>query len=179
MDDSTENVTILAETFIGVFKIFNDSKLIHKRLYQITEGYDLTDPANKIPIAVFNEMCTWIEKNVGKSSLIKMGIQIGESAFAIMHKGSMIDNGTPLDLMKSLVLIAKKGIIDPKKRGWEIVEFGENEIIMRRTQTFNSSMQLGVLRGIVQKSDMEFVRVTFHKEISQGADYDEYLIKWL
>ena len=55
----------------------------------------------------------------------------------------------------------------------------QGQIIMRRTQTFNRIVQLGILSGIMNKSKVPMPRVQFHKEITQGHPYDEYLITWM
>ena len=178
MDSSTENVTILAGTITDVLKRYQSKKL-HKELFEISENYDLSDPFNQVPIQVYNDMCKWIETKMGKFNLIKIGGEVGESAYSMLVADHLIrGNEKPLELVKALILSASKGVQDPKKRGWEILSHEEKSIIMRKTQTFNGVIQLGLLRSLIEKSGAERVRVTFHHEVSKGDDFDEYLITW-
>lgn len=179
MDHSTENVNILAGTISDVLKNYEDKKHTFKELFKIPEGYDLSDPYNKVPIHVYHDMCSWIEKKLGKFNLIKIGGEVGESAYNMLLMDNLISgNEKPLELIKALKISASKGVEDPKKRGWEIVSHTEKSIIVRKTQTFNGVIQLGLLRGLIENSGAERVRVVFHKELSLGDDFDEYLITW-
>lgn len=179
MDHSTDDVTIIAETISDVYKIYESKRNAFKNLFKIAEDYDLSDPGAMIPIVVYHDVCDWIEQNLGKFNLMKMGTEVGESAYYMMVKNNMVKGEpTPINLMHALRLSAQKGIQDPKKRGWEVLNSTEDSILMRKTQTFNATIQLGLLKGVIQKSGVEGVRVSFHSEVKQGAEYDEYLIKW-
>ena len=70
-------------------------------------------------------------------------------------------------------------IQDPEGRVWEIREVKERSIVMRRTQAFNSTLQLGLLRGLVQKTGARVVEVKYLRSVAEGADYDDYLITWI
>jgi hypothetical protein len=50
---------------------------------------------------------------------------------------------------------------------------------MRRTQNFNSILQLGLLKGLVQKTGVRLVEVKYLRSVAEGADYDDYLITWM
>lgn len=69
-------------------------------------------------------------------------------------------------------------IKDPEKRGWEIVESGPKYIIMRRTQTFNRTLQFGLLDELIRKTKVLSPKVEYVKEVSKGDEYDEYKISW-
>ncbi len=84
----------------------------------------------------------------------------------------------PSDVLKALVVVANEMIQDPEKKGWEILEIKDKSIIMKRTQDFNSKLQLGLLDGIVRKTGVSGVKVDYVKEVELGATHDEYLITW-
>ena len=180
MDKSTENVTLYAGVIDDVLKNYLDKKQEYKELFDLASGYDISKPSNKIPIQVYIEMCSWIEKKLGKFNLIRIGRNIGESTYDTMLKSKMIvGKCAPIDVMKALIITAQLGVQDPKKRGWEIVSSTEKSIIMRKTQNFNSVLQIGLLDGLIRKSGVLGVMVTLQKEVNLGADFDEYLITWL
>jgi len=180
MDKSTENVTIYADVVDDVLKNYLDKRNEYKELFDMANGYDISKPSNKIPIQVYLNMCDWIEKKLGKFNLIRIGRNIGESTYETMLSKKMIAGKCPpLEVMKALIITSHLGVQDPKKRGWEIVSSTEKSIIMRKTQNFNTVLQLGLLDGLIRKSGVVGVNVSLDKEISKGAEYDEYLITWL
>jgi hypothetical protein len=69
-------------------------------------------------------------------------------------------------------------IKDPEKRGWEIVETGPKHIVMRRTQTFNSTLQFGLLDELVRKTKVVSPRVEYIKSVAEGDEFDDYKISW-
>jgi hypothetical protein len=180
MDKSTENVTLFAGVIEDVLKNYKDKQIEYKELFDIANGYDISRPTNKIPIEVYIKMCNWIENKLGKFNLIRIGRNIGESTYETMITNKMIvGKCAPLEVMKALILTAHLGVQDPKKRGWEIVSSAEKSIVMRKTQNFNSVLQIGLLDGLIRKSGAHGVKVEFHQELSKGADFDEYIITWL
>jgi len=180
MDTSTENVTLYAWAITDILKNYQDKKQDYFELFEMSKGLDLSKPNNKVPIQVYIDMCDWIERKLGKFNLIKIGRNIGESTYAMMLENKMIvSDCTPIDLMKALILTAQKGVQDPKKRGWEIVNSTDKSITMRKTQIFNTQIQLGLLDALVRKSKVFGVQVTLAKEQERGAEFDEYLITWL
>ncbi len=180
MDKSTENVTLYAGVIEDVLKNYKDKQVEYKELFDIANGYDFTRPTNKIPIDVYLKMCNWIEHKLGKFNLIRIGRNIGESTYETMLANKMIvGKCAPLDVMKALIVTAHLGVQDPKKRGWEILSHTEKSIVMRKTQNFNSVLQIGLLDGLIRKSGVACVKVEFKQEIGKGADFDDYLITWL
>jgi hypothetical protein len=81
--------------------------------------------------------------------------------------------------MKALIITSNIGVQDPKKRGWEIVNSTDKSLLMRKTQTFNTTLQIGLLDGLIRKSGVFGVQVSLSKEVKKGADFDEYLITWM
>lgn len=180
MDKSTDNVTIFADVIDDILKNYQDKKQEYKELFDLATGYDITKPTNKVPFQVYIKMCDWIEHKLGKFNLIRIGRNIGESTYEMMLSKKMIPvKCAPLDVMKALTLTAQMGVQDPKKRGWEIVSHTEKSIVMRKTQNFNSVLQIGLLDGLIRKSSAHGVKVEFKQEVIKGDEFDDYLITWL
>jgi hypothetical protein len=180
MDHSSENVTLMAAFVIDILKNYQDKKNEYKELFELASTLDLSDPMNKVSMTVYNEMCNWIEKNLGKFNLIRVGRNVGETAFDGMMQFGLIKSGAkPLEVMQGLVQVASSMIQDPKGRGWEIVSSEPKAIVIKRTQTFNSKLQLGLLDGLIRKSGVAGVKVDYVKEVAAGAEFDEYKITWL
>jgi len=179
MDNSTENVTLFAAFINDILRHYDNTKEEYKPLFAMTEGYDLSEPFNKVPIQLYNDLCLWVENELGKFNLIRVGRSVGETAFGAMKANGLVhDKSTPLETMQALVTVASSMIQDPKMRGWEIIENNKNSIVMRRTQTFNRQLQLGLLDALIRKSGVTGVRVDFRKSIESGAEFDEYIITW-
>ena len=180
MDKSTDNVTICADVIDDVLKNYQDKRQEYKELFELASGYDFSKSSNKIPLQVYINMCDWIEQKLGKFNLIRIGRNIGESTYDMMIANKLIGGkSTPLDIMKALIITSRLGVQDPKKRGWEIVESTEKSILMRKTQTFNTTLQIGLLDGLIRKSGVFGVQVNLKKEVKLGAEFDEYLISWM
>jgi hypothetical protein len=177
MDNSTEGVTLYAAFISDILRNYEDKKEQYQGLFAMAASYDLSDPFGKVPMQLYNDMCAWIEKELGKFNLIRVGRNVGETAF-----GSMVANGllkevsSPVQIMEALVTVANAMIQDPKKRGWEIVKSTKSSITMRRTQSFNRQLQLGLLDGLVRKSGVKSIKVDFTKSVDIGNEFDEYLI---
>lgn len=180
MDHSTENVKISAAFISDILHIYKDNSTDYDTLSKMTEGHNLAHPLNLVPMDVYNAMCNWIENQIGQANTRKLGRRIGNTAFQAMLSNKLIsERPTPLEAMEALAKVASTMIRDPKNRGWEIVESGKKHIIMRRTQTFNSTLQLGLLDEIVRKTGVLSPQVEYSKSIRKGDAFDEYKITWL
>lgn len=180
MDQSTEGVTLYAVFINDILKLYEDKKdQFAGPLFEMAKSHDLSNPFNKVPMQVYNDMCQWLEKALGPASLKKVGVQIGETVYdALIKNGNFSKNPTPLEIINGLVYVASQMIQDSKKRGWVVVKSTPTSILMRRTQTFNSVLQVGLLRGLVQKTSVKFVDVNYAASVAEGAPFDEYLITW-
>ncbi|MCX2745694.1 hypothetical protein OO013_17560 [Mangrovivirga sp. M17] len=175
MNNSTEGVTLDAVFINDVLSNYDKSK--YPELYQIVDGVELK---GNVPMDLYNDLCMWIEQNLGKFNLIKVGRTIGETVYTQFLKNDLINaDSKPIDIIKALKLVASQMIQDPQGRGWEIVSDEPKKIVVRRTQTFNGKLQLGLLDGLVRKSKATGVRVDFTKEVELGDEFDEYQISWL
>jgi len=178
MNLSTDGVTLNAAFINDILGYYEKDE--YKSLHAIAEGHDLSQPDNRVPMKVYNDLCDWIENGLGKFNLIRVGRKIGETVYQIFLQFNMIDEkSTPSDIMKALKIAASTMIQDPEGRGWEIITDEPKRIVMRRTQSFNNQLQLGLLDGLARKAKVSGIKVDFCKEINLGDEYDEYEITWL
>jgi hypothetical protein len=181
MDTSTKNVTLYAVFINDILKLYEDKKdQFAAPLFQMTREYNLMNPYNKVPIQLYNYMCSWLEEKLGPANLKKVGLQIGETVYdALIKSGNFPAQPKPLEIINGLVHVASQMIQDPKGRGWVVLKHTSHSITIRRTQTFNSTLQLGLLRGLVQKTGVKMVEVKYAASVAEGAPYDDYLITWI
>lgn len=180
MNTSTTGVTLAAAFVNDVLELFEGNSADTQALKEMSSGLDLSDPNNQVSMEVYNEMCDYIEKQIGPANTKKLGRKIGNTAFnAMVHFNIIGSNPTPEEAMKGLATVAGTMIQDPLKRGWEILSTSDTEIIMRRTQTFNSILQLGLLLEIINKTDVKFPSVDYSKSVADGDEFDEYRISWV
>lgn len=179
MNTSTENVTLYATFVNSVLQNYENDKLLYSDLFELVEPYDLTDPAALVPMELYNKVCNWVEKNIGKINLTRTGRKIGETAYEMMVSEKMTsESPTPLELMQALSQLNKTAVQDPLDRGFDVIDHTDTSITMRKTQVFNRNLQFGVLEGIVRKAKVMNVKVQYLKEVTKGDEFDDYLITW-
>lgn len=180
MDNSTEKVTLLAIFINDVLAEVEKLNVDKTPIANIIKGYDLTNPYDQIPIVVYNDLCHWVEKTLGEPIIIAVGKNIGETVYQTLKENSVIQvNSSPLDVIEGLIIAATSMIQDDKERGWEIIQANDDSIQMKRTQTFNSKLQFGLLEGLISKcASVEEVKVSYVTEVAKGNQFDEYLIQW-
>ena len=180
MDNSIEGVTLLAVFINDVLVEIQKMNIQHEDIKNIIAGHDTSNLYAHVPIKVYNDLCSWVEHNLGEQAIIEVGKNIGKTVYpALIENGVISANATPIEIMEGLVIAASSMIQDDKERGWEIVDETENSIQMKRTQTFNSKLQIGLLKGLISKCpSVKNVSVNYVKEVQKGDEYDEYLVKW-
>ncbi len=63
MNVATEKVTLYAVFVNDILNLYQDKKdAFAQPLFQMVKGYDLSDPFNKVPMDLYNEMCNWLEQ---------------------------------------------------------------------------------------------------------------------
>ncbi len=180
MNNSTNGVSLYAAFIQDVLKNYKDSNDDYNKLISFANGYDISQPFNLIPMEVYNNMCNWIEENFGKFNLIRVGRNIGETAYqGMLNNNLFLSDATPTQIMEALVIVASQMIQDKSGRGWKIVEKKANFVVMQRTQTFNSVLQLGLLDGLIRKTGVSGIKVEYIKEVANGDEFDEYKVSWL
>jgi hypothetical protein len=180
MDNSTDGVTLLAVFINDVLMEIQKMNVSQKDVENIIEGHDISNPYVHVPIKIYNDLCTWVEKNLGEQAIIQVGKNIGETVYpALIENGIIGADAKPIEIMEGLVIAAASMIKDHKERGWEIVSENKDSIVMKRTQTFNSKLQIGLLNGLVSKCALvKNIRVNYLKQVDKGDEYDEYIIQW-
>jgi hypothetical protein len=180
MNNSTENVTLAAAFVSDILNLYKDNPSDYQQLKSMTAGVDVENPMNQVPMQIYNSMCDWIETQIGEANTRKVGRKIGNTAFEAMVNFKMIsEKPTPMEAMKALAQVASTLIQDPHKRGWEIIDHGPKHIVMRRTQTFNSTLQFGLLDEIIRKTGVAMPKVEYVKSVNAGDEFDDYRISWL
>jgi hypothetical protein len=145
----------------------------------MARGLDPGDPTRRVPIALYNEMCGWIETNLGRFNAITAGRAIGRRAYDQMVKdGTLGQSPTPHRILEELKRVASLMIQDPKGRGWEILRLGEGLAVMRRTQTFNCPLQEGLLLSLIERTGVAGVRVQHAQCERRGAEFCDYEVRW-
>ena len=179
MDNSTEGVTLIAAFVSDVINLYAGKK-DEEHLKKMAAGLDLSDPMKHVPMKTYNDMCNWIETTIGPSNARMLGRKIGETAYQSMVAQNMVSaKSTPLEMMQALKAVASALIKDPKNRGWEIIKNEPKKIVMRRTQTFNGTLQLGLLDTLIRKTKVSLPNIDMVSEVSKGDEYDEYMITWM
>jgi len=180
MNESTKDVTLYSGFIFDLLVNYESSRTTFSAaLFEMAEGLDPAHPTTKVPIALYNTMCSWIEENFGASNLRLAGSEIGRRVYDMIQSDpSMETEPDPLGMMNQLVSVASEVIQDPEKRGWEILESNAGQIVMRRTQTFNCVLQEGLLQSLVQHCRVKLVAVRHLRCRREGADFCDYAISW-
>ncbi len=180
MNESTSNVTLLAGFIIDLLDCYPNKENYFPELFNMAKDIDRNEPLKLVPISIYNDMCTWIEKNIGSANIRKAGEKIGNRAYEqIIKNEDLPKEPNPKDIMKELKRVANLMIQDPLNRGWEIINEGEKEITMRRTQTFNCQLQNGLLLSLVKKTGVVMPVIKHDKCTKNGNEFCEYNIKWM
>lgn len=178
MDDSTAGVTLNSGFIFDVLREYEDSRKMLGPLFAKAQGLNPATPEVVCPMDVYNDVCTWIEKNIGESSIRNAGRAVAERVYANISSGGK-EPKTPLEIVEALKWAADNMIQDPKKRGWVVVESKDQRIVVRRTQTFNCIMQEGLLKRLVELTGVTMPSVTHDRCTRRKDEYCEYTITWL
>ncbi|MDX2190819.1 MAG: hypothetical protein SFY32_13235 [Bacteroidota bacterium] len=180
MNNSTENVTLFALFINDILRLYKEADPeSYNELYNMAKGYHLEDPFAKVPMKLYNDMCQFVQENLGAANLKKIGENIGESVYEALTGQKLVPaNPTPKDILNGLIGAAANMVQDPQGRGWIMVSDSDHQIIMKRTQTFNSILQFGLLKGLVKKTGKTTVDVKLIKSVEAGDEFDEYLVTW-
>jgi hypothetical protein len=178
MDNTTAGVTLNTGFIFDVLAEYEDSRKVLGPLFAKAAKLDPSTPDATCPMDVYNDICTWIETNVGESSIRNAGRAIADRVYANISAGGK-NSKTPLEIVQALQWAADNMIQDPKKRGWVILESKENRVVVRRTQTFNCIMQEGLLVRLLELTGVVMPEVKHSRCTRRGDDYCEYEMTWL
>lgn len=182
MDNSTEGVTLLAGYVSDVLETVKELGHPVEGLEAIVAGFPLDNPYKQIPMEIYNNACNWVEKELGEENVIEVGKKIGARAYDILIDNHIVtSDANVIEIMEGIEIAASTTIQDPQERGWELLTQTEISIVMRRTQTFNSKLQLGLLEGLTKRCptvEVDSVKVNYLQEVANGAEFDEYEVTW-
>jgi len=182
MDNSTENVTLLAGYVSDVIDTVKELGHATEGLEAILAGFPLENPYKQIPMEIYNNACNWVENELGEKNVIEVGKKIGARAYDILVDNHIITpDANVIEIMEGIEIAASTTIQDPKERGWELLTQTETSIVMRRTQTFNSRLQFGLLERLAERCptvEKDSVSIKYLQEVVKGADFDEYEVTW-
>lgn len=178
MDNSTAGVTLNSGFVFDVLREYEDSRKVLGPLFEKAKGLDPKHPEAVCSIEVYNDVCDWIEKNVGESSIRNAGRAVAERIYANISAGGK-ESKTPLEVAEALKWAADNMIQDPKKRGWVIADSKDQRIVMRRTQTFNCMLQEGLLLRLVELTGVTMPSVKHERCTRRRDEFCEYTITWL
>ncbi|HEY6878170.1 MAG TPA: hypothetical protein VI299_09125 [Polyangiales bacterium] len=150
-----------------------------KPAFDMAENLDPTRPDVFTEMQRYNDVCSWIEENVGSASVRSAGRAIGQRIYDTIVKTAKLQKPTPLVVMEALQWATSTMIRDPKGRGWEIAEQSANSLLMRRTQTFNCVLQEGLLMSLLERTGVLMPAVAHASCTRQGAPYCVYRLTWL
>ncbi len=179
MDDSTAGVTLLNGFVFDILAEYQHMKRVCGPAFDMTKSLDKTKPDDWSSIDIYNDVCTWIETNVGAMSIRQAGIAIGRRVAENIISNGKISDPTPLAMMEALKWAASVMIRDPKGRGWEILSHNDHSVVMRRTQTFSCPMQEGLLVSLVERTGVEGADVEHYKCTKRNDEFCEYRVTWL
>lgn len=181
MDESTEGVTLLATFLLGVRAQYADTPFAARPLFEMTRNLTPEQPFAWVEMRLYNDMCAWIESNLGAASIRRAGLAIGTEVFNYLSREVAARGApasTPHGILLELQRAAREMIRDPRGRGWEILEVTPNVIRMRRTQTFNCMLQEGLLRSLVEATGVKLVSVHHDTCTRRGDPFCEYIVRW-
>ena len=103
MNTSRENVTLYYGFVLDLLKCYENNRTVAKGLFEMAPDLDSADPTQLVPMQLYDDMCQWIEVNIGKASIRNAGIAIGSRAYDYMVQTRAIpESPTPLDILKGL-----------------------------------------------------------------------------
>jgi hypothetical protein len=179
MDHSTTNVTLLAGFVFDVLREYQHMRRVCGPAFEMAKHLDPGKPEELCSIDLYNDVCTWIEQNIGEASIRKAGIAIGERAYNNIIAQDKMKDPTPLGILEALKWAASTMIQDPKGRGWTIVSHDAHSVMMRRTQTFNCILQEGLLLSLVERTEVQGADIEHVRCVRNGDEFCDYRITWM
>lgn len=179
MDNSTAGVTLLSGFIFDVLWEYEDMRDACRPAFEMAAGLADNDPGQWVDMDTYNNICNWIEQNIGVASVEDAGRSIGRRVIEHMLEQGVVDaNPSPLQIMQGLKGAADVMIRDPKGRGWELRDIEAESLVMRRTQTFNCKLQTGLLESLLERADVKWSRVQHVRCEREGAEFCDYKLTW-
>ncbi len=182
MNDMTKSTTLKAAWVTHLLQEIQQrpEPIDNTVLMDYCEAYDLGQSSCMVPLQVYQDICDWIEQELGEQAILEIGFQIGENTFQdLMEEGKIDAQAKPQRLLEELQTTTDTMVRDPRGKNWEIAEIQEQSIKMSLNQNFHSKLQLGLLRGFVQKcTSINEVEVSYQPKETAENGQEECIIYW-
>lgn len=179
MDASVDGVTLMSSYVFDVLSAYRAFEHSCPRLFEMANGLDPGRPDAPVSIALYNEICRWIERHLGSTSIAQAGRAVGRRVHAQMTKmGKLSADPSPHELLEELCRMQSTVVRDPRGRGYLILERAPERVVIRRTQTFNCMLQEGLLASLVEQAHVLVPAVRHLRCTRDGAEFCDYEITW-
>ncbi len=179
MNPSVGGVTLYAAFIFAVLEQYKNARGIAAPLFEMTRGLDPSQPHAKVPLQLYNDVCDWIEANLGRASLRKAGQSAGSTVYAqLVREGTLGATPTPPRILSELQRVTPVMVQDPLGRGWEVLEQERQRVVMRRTQAFHCVLQEGVLLSLVERTGVPLADVRHLRCTRRGDAFCDYEVSW-
>lgn len=178
MDHSTRDVTLLSGFLFDVAGAYRGRPIFHE-IDGMLRNFDPQRPDDWAPMSDYNRLCEWVEQRVGSVSVQRGGEAISARVHAhLLGEGAFGGRPSAGDLLREAERLARVLIRDPKGRGWQLLEERPFEAFVRRTQTFNCTLQEGVLRALLEQGGFASVLVDHVRCVRRGDPFCDYRVSW-
>ena len=147
--------------------------------FELAEGLDPSRLDAWCPMQLYNDVCSWIEVNVGASSIRRAGAAIGGRIHARAVASRQPATNDPVAMMEAVHWAAANMIRDPLDAAWTSGHVEPKRIEIRRTQTFNCLLQEGLLLALVERTGVLMPSVRQIRCTRQNDEYCDHEIRWL
>ncbi len=180
MKPVADTVTLNASLVFALLDQYEHLQGAVRPIFELAQQLDRQRPDAPAPIKVYNDICAWLEKQYGPASLREAGRALGAGMHALLlQDGALGLRPTPNALFEALRRKVAVLVQDPSRRGWEILESGEQRVRLRLTQSLNCMLQDGLLYALLEQSGAMLPRVNHVRCTRQGAPFCEYEALWL
>ncbi len=157
----------------------NTSDHITSELNKRVTKLNISNPLVQISLDLFNEIVEWIERELGPANLKMIGNIMGETAFnELKAKNKIQEKVTPKEAVEKLTLVSQTLIIDPLQRNWKIIEITGTSARVKKSQIFNTTVQIGIIESFIRKAGVVFPRTRLIRDYKRGPAFDEFEITW-
>ena len=177
MDASVDGVTLMSGHVFDVLGAYRSYEKSCPRLFEMAHDLDPLRPEAPCSIALYNDVCRWIERHLGRTSIVQAGRVAGRRLYWQMTRDGKIGSD-PHQMLDDLCRMQGRLVNDPRRRGWEILERGRERVVIRRTQTFNCMLQEGLLASLLEHANVLVPAVRHLRCTRDGAEFCEYEITW-
>ena len=177
MNDKATCSVLVVQKILDQYK--NTCGEFTKELFKKAKRVDISNPLAQIPLSFLNELIEWIEQELGPANVKMIGTILGETAFEELKANKQLpEKSSPKEAIEKLILVLQSIVQDPFRRNLQVLEVQNNFARVRRTQTFNPTVQIGMIETFVRKAGIAFPRTRLVRDYKNGPEYDEYEITW-